>query len=83
MDLIKLTDTIVKMLVKDVDAVSVREFETTEEDVMNIQITVANDDLGSVIGKDGRTIKSIRNIVYASAALNDLGKVKVDVDSYE
>lgn len=83
MDLVLLTETIVKKLVNDSDAVSVREVETIDEDIINIQITVANDDLGKVIGRDGKTIKSIRNIIFASAALNGLKKVKVDVDSYE
>lgn len=83
MDLVLLTETIVKMLVNDSDAVSVREFETTEEDIINIQITVANEDLGRVIGRDGKTIKSIRSIVSASALKNGLNKVKIDVDSYE
>ena len=83
MDLVLLTETIVKMLDNDSDAVSVREFETTEEDIINLQITVANEDLGRVIGRDGKTIKSIRSIVSASALKNGLNKVKIDVDSYE
>ncbi len=83
MDLVLLTETIIKKIVKDSDAVSVREVETTEEDLIQIEVTVEADDLGRVIGRDGKTIKSIRNIVSASAALNGLKKVKIEVDSYE
>ena len=82
MDLVLLTETIVKMVVKDQDAVSAKEYESTEENLIHVEIMVAKDDLGRVIGKDGKTIKSIRNIVQASASLNGGQKVKIDVDSY-
>lgn len=82
MDLILLTETIVKKLVNDQEAVSVREFETNEENLIHIEIMVNQDDLGRVIGKDGKTIRSIRNIVQASATLNLGCHVKIDVDSY-
>ena len=82
MDLVLLTETIVKMIVKDVEAVSAKEYESTEDDQVHVEVMVAQDDLGRVIGKDGKTIKSIRNIVQASASLNGLKKVKIEVDSY-
>lgn len=82
MDLVLLTETIVKMIVKDVEAVSAKEYESTEDDLVHVEVMVANDDLGRVIGRDGKTIKSIRNIVQASASLNGGKKVKIDVDSY-
>lgn len=82
MDLVLLTETIVKMLSCDEDAVSVREYETTEEDFIHIEVLVSENDLGRIIGRDGRTIRSIRNIVQASSTLNGGRKVKIDVDSY-
>ena len=82
MDLVLLTETIVKMIVKDEEAVSAKEYESTEENLVHISVMVASEDLGRVIGKDGKTIKSIRNIVQATASLNGGQKVKIDVDSY-
>lgn len=41
MDLVTLTEEIVKSLVVDTDAVSVKEFPTDEENVMLIQVMVA------------------------------------------
>ena len=82
MNLVLLTETIVKMIVKDVEAVSAKEYESTEENLIHVEVMVATDDLGRVIGKDGKTIKSIRNIVQASASLNGGQKVRIDVDSY-
>lgn len=80
MDLVVLTETIVKMIVKDTEAVSVKKYE--EDDLTHLEIMVNEDDLKRVIGKSGKTINSIRNIVWASASLNGLNKVKIDVDSY-
>ena len=82
MDLVLLTETMIKMLVCEEDAVSVREYETTEENFIHIEVLVSKEDLGRVIGKDGRTIRSIRNIVQASSSLNGGRKVKIDIDSY-
>lgn len=82
MNLVLLTETIIKMIVKNIEAVSVKEYETMEENLIHLEVLVAEDDLGRVIGKNGQTIKSIRNIVQASATLNDVKKVKIDVDSY-
>lgn len=82
MDLVLLTRTIVSKLVMDSEAVSVRELETTEENLVHVEIVVAQEDLGRVIGKNGRTIQSIRNVVQASSNLNEKKRIRIDVDSY-
>lgn len=82
MDLVLLTETIVKMLCCDVDAVSVREYETVDEEFIHIEVLVSKEDLGRVVGKNGKIIRSVRNIVQASAFLNLNRKVKIDIDCY-
>ncbi len=82
MDLIALTETIIKKIVSDSDSVSVKEFESTEENTIQIEVIVSSDDLGRVIGKNGRTINSIRTIVQAAGTLNGNKRVKINVDSY-
>ena len=82
MDLELLTKTIVSMIALDKESVSVRVFETTDDELIQLEIVVAHDDLGRVIGRDGKTINSIRNIVQASSTLNGGKKVKINVDSY-
>lgn len=82
MNLVLLLETIVKMIVIDPEAVSVKEYETMEENLVHLEVMVAQDDLGRVIGKDGKTIRSIRNVVQASSTLNGGRRVKIDVDSY-
>ena len=82
MNLLTLTETINKNIVSDPESVSVKEFETTEENTIQIEVLISNDDMGKVIGKNGKIINSIRTIVQASSSLEDNKKVKINVDSY-
>ncbi len=56
---------IISSIVTDPDQVSVIEGE--EEGVTVFTITVAKDDMGKVIGKDGKVIRSIRNVMKIPA----------------
>ena len=82
MDLILLTETIVKKIVNDPESVSVKEFESDEENTVQIEVMISEEDLGKVIGKEGRIINAIRTIVQASSYTYDNKKVKINVDSY-
>ena len=82
MDLVLLTKTIIEMIVLDKEAVSVKEFETDSEDIIQLEVVVASNDLAKVIGKNGKTINSIRNIIQVSSTINGRKKVKINVDSY-
>lgn len=82
MDLVKLTESIIKKLVADSDSVSVKEFTTDEENTIQIEVLVSEDDMGKVIGRNGKIINSIRTIVQASSSIYDNKKVKINVDSY-
>ncbi len=82
MDLVALTETIIKKIVTDSESVSVKEFETEEENTIQIEVLISSDDMGKVIGKNGKIINSIRTIVQASSSLGDNKKVKINVDSY-
>lgn len=68
MDLVQLTEEIVKSLVVNQDAVSVKEFPTEEENTILIQVMIAEEDMGRVIGKEGKIAKAIRTLVKANAA---------------
>lgn len=83
MDLVALTETIIKKLVTDPESVSVKEFETDEENTIQIEVLISADDMGRVIGKNGKTINSIRTIVQASSSLSEENRrVRINVDSY-
>ena len=82
MNLVELTESIIKSLVKDSESVSVKEFPTEEENVILIQVMVNEDDMGRVIGKSGRTANAIRTLVQASSALKENKYVKIDIDKF-
>ena len=82
MDLVQLTENIIKSLVLDTEAVSVKEFPTDEENVILIQVMVSDSDMGRVIGRNGRTANAIRTLVQASSSLNDNKYVKIDIDKF-
>jgi predicted RNA-binding protein YlqC (UPF0109 family) len=44
--------------------------EVDDEGVVHLRLSVRRDDVGKVIGKQGRTARAIRNLVQAAAALN-------------
>lgn len=56
-----IVEYIVKCLVKDKDSVSVRECEENDEIVLHV--SVADDDMGRVIGRKGKIASSIRAII--------------------
>ena len=58
-----LVETIAKSLVDDPNQVLAAE--EMEEDTLVIKLTVAKEDMGRIIGKEGRTAKAIRTILNA------------------
>lgn len=71
--------TIVKGLVDDKDAVSVTVDEPKEDGTVVYHLRVAADDMGRVIGKQGRIAKAIRTIVRSAAGKVEQ-KVAVEID---
>lgn len=66
-------------LVEDKAAVRVTEDEPNEEGVIVYHLTVAEDDMGRVIGKQGRIAKAIR-VVMRAAAVRENKKVMMEID---
>jgi predicted RNA-binding protein YlqC (UPF0109 family) len=58
-----LVETIAKSLVDD--PLQVQAAEEMEEDTLVIKLSVAKEDMGRIIGKEGRTAKAIRTILNA------------------
>ena len=82
MNLVELTEFLVKMLVTNKDNVSVKEFPTEEENTILIEVLVDSEDIGRVIGKGGKLANSIRTLVQASSYIKDNKKVKINIDSF-
>ena len=73
----ELVTVLAKALVEKPEEVQVEAVE--EEDRTVLKLHVAQDDMGRVIGKQGRIAKAIRTIVK-SAATRENKKVTVDID---
>lgn len=72
----ELVEVIAKALVKYPDQVVVKETETDRE--ILIELTVAPEDMGKVIGKHGRIAKNIRTVVK-SAAFDTDKRISVEI----
>ena len=66
MDLVLLTETIIKKIVTDPESVSVKEFQTDEENEIQIEVLISSDDMGKVIGKNGKIIISKKHVRHKS-----------------
>ena len=67
--MVELVKYIAQSLVEKPEAVDVREVDT--EDGIVIELRVHEDDMGKVIGKQGRIAKAIRTVVKAASAKNE------------
>jgi len=56
-------ETMIKTLVNDAENVSINEVE--EEKLTVYEVKVSKEDMGKVIGKDGKNAKAIRTILRA------------------
>ena len=82
MELVQLTEKLIKALVVNKDIVSVKEFESDEENTVFIQVMVDSDDIGRVIGKSGKNANAVRTLVQASSYLDSNKKVKINIDTF-
>lgn len=62
----KVLETIARALVEKTDRVEVREVSDAQNVVLELK--VAEEETGKVIGKQGRTAKAIRTVVKAAAS---------------
>ncbi|WKY45808.1 KH domain-containing protein [Eubacteriaceae bacterium ES2] len=65
----ELVEIIAKSLVDHPDEVFVTEVEGEQSIILELK--VANDDMGKVIGKQGRIAKAIRTVIKAAATKED------------
>ncbi len=72
----ELVEFLVRALVEHPDKVEVEEFE--EDGDLVLEVTVAEDDLGRVIGRGGRIANAIRTVARAAGARDDR-RVIVDI----
>ena len=81
MKVVEFTEYLVKSIVKEPEMVKVQSFNGDEGDLI-IEIIVHENDMGAVIGKNGKMANAIRTMVQAHAYLNDNRKIKINIDSF-
>ena len=73
----ELVEFVVKSLVDNPDEVSVNKVEGEKSTILELR--VAQDDVGKVIGKQGRIAKAIRIVMRSAASRND-EKISVEIE---
>ncbi len=75
----ELLETIARGLVTQPDTVVVTEDEPNEEGIIVYHLHVGEEDMGRVIGKQGRIAKAIRTVMRAAAVRKEI-RIQVDID---
>jgi predicted RNA-binding protein YlqC (UPF0109 family) len=76
----ELIKNMVAPLVVNPSDVVVKKLDEDDE-FLTLQVLVNKDDLGRVIGKNGKIAQAIRTIAYAGAS-KEGKKIKIDIDSF-
>lgn len=79
MNLVNLTEYIIKSIVKEPDLVSIKSFEKDDNTV--IEVLVSAQDMGFVIGSKGKTINAIRTVIEICSYINNNKKIVINVDT--
>ena len=74
----ELLEYIAKSLVNNPGAVGVTEVKDSSDRLVTLELRVAREDMGKVIGKQGKIARTIRTIMKA-AAVKENTRVQVDI----
>jgi predicted RNA-binding protein YlqC (UPF0109 family) len=73
----ELLEYLARALVDSPDQVKIEEFEE-DDGTLVLELSVADDDYGQIIGRGGRTAQALRTLVKA-AAVKDNRRVLIDI----
>ena len=73
----ELLEYLARALVDSPDRVKIEEFEE-DDGTLVLELSVAEDDYGQIIGRGGRTAQALRTVVKA-AAVKDNRRVLIDI----
>jgi len=79
-ELITFTENLVKSLVKNPEIVSVQEF-LGDDEIIQLEIIVHEEDMGTVIGRNGKMVAALRVLIQAAAYNMNISRVRINIDS--
>ena len=77
---ISLIENLIRPLIQHQEDLRIKEFPSDDEYIL-FQVMVNEQDLGRVIGRQGKIVNAIRTIVFAAGSKNHK-KIRVNIDSY-
>lgn len=80
MSLVEFAEFLVTKITKEPEMVKAKEFET--EEGLVLEILVSENDMGRVIGKQGKMANSLKTILRAKAYNDGIKKVQVNISSF-
>lgn len=81
MNLVSITEFLVKSVVKEDDMVSVKQYDNEEE--ITIEVLASKSDMPTLIGRQGMIASAIRTIVIAASCnLENRKKITINFDSF-
>jgi len=79
MNFIEMIENLVKPLLNNQEGVQVKEISDIDDN-LTVEVLVNAEDLGRVIGREGRVANAIRTVAY-SAAIKEGKKVRINFDT--
>ena len=76
--LVKITEDLVKLFIKKIDELEVKELNSNDENEVFIKVMVNSEDYDNVIS----VISSIKTLVQAKSYLENDKKIKIEVDKF-
>ncbi len=80
MSITEYTEMLIKNLISDPEMSKVKDFET--EEGLIIEILVSENDMPSIIGKNGKVANSIKTLIQTKGYLLGIKNVKINIDSF-
>ena len=76
--LVKITEDLVKLVIKKIDELEVKELNSNDENEVFIKVMVNSEDYDNVIS----VISSIKTLVQATSHIENNKKIKIEVDKF-
>lgn len=81
MNLKEFAEYLVKSITKEPEMVKVEQFGGEEEATI-LEIIVHENDMGTIIGRNGKMANALKTLIRAHAYIQGINNVKINIDSF-